>query len=74
MEEAETEIIRLKKLVVEKTSELESIQYANGELQKNLARLHEERREMRRKLSSWPLRLILSIFGFGNYKDRAVSG
>jgi len=73
LEEAETEIIRLKKQVTEKNSQIESLQYANRELQKNLARLHEERREMKRKLSFWPVRLILSLLGLKDNKGKAVS-
>jgi predicted nucleic acid-binding Zn-ribbon protein len=74
LEDAETEIIRLKKQVAEKTSQVDSLQYANRELQKNLARLHEERRDMKRKLSCWPVRIILTLLDLGNSKSKAVSG
>jgi len=74
LEEAESEIIRLKKQVAEKSSHIDSLQYANRELQKNLARLHEERRDMKRKLSYWPVRLILALLGLTNGRNKAVSG
>lgn len=69
MENAQEEIVHLKKTAQEKASQLESLQYANQELQKNLARLHEERRDLKRKLSSWPVRVLLSIFNLWGKKD-----
>lgn len=69
IEEAEAEIVRLKKQLQEKVSQLDSMQYANQELQRNLARLHEERRDMKRKLSFWPVRLVISLFALGSRKS-----
>lgn len=63
MEDAQAEITRLQKIVQEKTSQLESLQYAHQEMHRNLNRLHEERRDMKRKLSLWPVRLVLAILG-----------
>ncbi|MDS1029321.1 hypothetical protein RDV78_02245 [Bacillota bacterium LX-D] len=72
LEEAESEIIRLKKLVQEKDNQIESLQYANQELERNLARVHEERRELKRKLSFWPVKLILSLFK-KSYHERTMA-
>lgn len=63
MEDAQAEITRLQKMLQDKTSQLESLQYAHQEMHRNLNRLHEERRDMKRKLSLWPVRLVLAILG-----------
>ncbi|NLC76179.1 MAG: hypothetical protein GX750_00930 [Clostridia bacterium] len=63
MEDAQREVDRLKKEVVSKTHQLESLQYANKELQRNLARLHEERRQMKRQATSWPVRILMFFSG-----------
>lgn len=63
MEDAQQEVDRLKRELAEKTHQLDSLQYANRELQKSLARLHEERRQMKRQISSWPIRIAMFLTG-----------
>ncbi|NLC38108.1 MAG: hypothetical protein GX779_02430 [Clostridia bacterium] len=73
MEDAREEIRRLTREVQEKTHQIESLQYANQELQKNLARLHEERREIKRQVSSWPVRLAMFLAGLlGRKKSQSM--
>lgn len=73
MEDAHQEVERLKRELAEKTHQLDSLQYANKELQKNLARLHEERRQMKRQISSWPIRIAMFLTGWVE-KRRAIRG
>lgn len=73
MEDAHREVERLKRELAEKTHQLDSLQYANKELQKNLARLHEERRQIKRQISSWPIRIAMFLTGLVG-KRRTIGG
>lgn len=68
IEEAQIEVDRLKRELLEKEHQLDSLQYANQELQRNLARLHEERRQLKRQYSSWPVRIAMFFSGLGGNK------
>ncbi|MFA5536557.1 MAG: hypothetical protein WDA53_05245 [Bacillota bacterium] len=73
-EEAQIEVDRLQRGLLEKEHQLDSLQYANQELQRSLARLHEERRLLKRQYSSWPFKIALFFTtGFKGYK-RSVGG
>ncbi|HHW08317.1 MAG TPA: hypothetical protein GXX34_12445 [Clostridia bacterium] len=73
MEDAHQEVERLKRELAEKTHQMDSLQYANKELQKNLARLHEERRQMKRQISSWPIRIAMFLTGLVE-RRRTIGG
>jgi hypothetical protein len=73
MEDAQREVERLQKEVIAKTHQLESLQYANKELQRNLARLHEERRQMKKQVSSWPVKIVTFFSGLMG-RRRTIGG
>lgn len=68
IEEAQIEVDRLRREILEKEHQLDSLQYANQELQRSLARLHEERRQLKRQYSSWPVRIAMFFSGLGGNK------
>jgi hypothetical protein len=67
---AEKEILYLQREMREKNLELESLQYANGELQKNLGRFHEEKRQLKRRLNVFPIRIILFFMDLFSIKRK----
>ena len=73
-EEAQVEVDRLQRGLLEKGHQLDSLQYANEELQRSLARLHEERRQLKRQYSSWPFRIAMFFTNGFRGNKRSIGG
>jgi len=77
MEEAQAEQVRLVQRIKEVENRLHNTLLANDDLQRTVAKLQEERRLLRRKMNSWPVKLALSIsglFGGGSSRDKSING